>query len=161
MIFKSLLTLLTVLLSTGAGLAQKEPSFPHSMTEHAMKKQYIVQFKHDSDFQLAKTATTKDKKIQVLRNMDKIQTGVYKFKSNGAAQRWRQKNANSIKFFEKGEKINIHFEFIIRRSFPPSFFGLDIFSYVHQLHVKECIVSSLFYLSSFLTLFCFRLYCLS
>ena len=118
MIFKSLLTLLTVLLSTGAGLAQKEPSFPHSMTEHAMKKQYIVQFKHDSDFQLAKTATTKDKKIQVLRNMDKIQTGVYKFKSNGAAQRWRKKNADSIKFFEKGEKINIHFDFIIRRSSP-------------------------------------------
>ena len=102
---KSVLTLLAVCLSTTVCLGE-EPSFPQAVEGvEYLKDQYIVQYKGTHSFEEAKRSMSRERneEVNLVRNIDSLNIGVYKFSDEKAAAKWRESTAG-IKYFERGKK---------------------------------------------------------
>ena len=100
-------SLLAVLLAATNCLAQDKSSFPRPPKKaKAVKNQFIVQYKDSKAYDVAKqnkALSTHDGSSKVVKYIDSRNVEVVNFSSEESAKEWLEKNAEMIKYFEKGE----------------------------------------------------------
>ena len=79
----------------------EDPSFPQaSKGVEYLKNQYIVQFEGADDFKQAKRSILRnDEEVNLVRNIDSRNIGVYKFADKKAAAKWRENTAGIKQLF--------------------------------------------------------------
>ena len=108
LICKRFCTLVVLWLSAAICIAKEQDlsSFPRPAKDvEVVENQFIVQYEVSNTFNSAKWSTTalNANDVQVVRYIDSSNIGVVKFPSEKAAEEWRLKNAEHVKYFEAGE----------------------------------------------------------